>query len=512
MKREDSLKKRYFFKLTTNIIGGLVGMVTLAIVPRALGPTNYGNFTFVTQFFQQLISFYSVGSSIGFFTKLSQRNHDKGLIGFYGLVMFVVFALLLMTVIGVISTGYAEIVWPEQDIIIVVAGLVFALLMWGLQTCVQIADAFALTISVELIKLVQKLLSTIILVIMAYVAILNLETYFLFHYIVIGALIVALIYFFIRRGVINQSDLRLNRNQMSAYIQEFYHYCAPLFIYNIVVLIGGLAQVWMLQHFAGSEQQGFFGLSYQIGAACFLFTSAMTPLLIREMAKAFAQKNKERMRSLFRRYIPMLYSVAAYFAVFISMEADKVVQIFGGEAYTDAIVVVIIMALYPIHQTYGQLSGSVFYATDQTKLYSNIAVTMMPIGLAILYMLLAPTEQFGLELGALGVAINMVGMQFIGVNIQLWFNTKYLGLSFLRFFAHQIVALIFFISLAYVGINIGAWLAGNTSVITLFIMEGFCYTILVALGAYLLPQLFSVTRTEINQILMRVWQRLKPIE
>lgn len=48
--------------ITTNIVGGLVGMVTLAIVPRALGPTSYGNFTFVTKFFQDLISFYRANS------------------------------------------------------------------------------------------------------------------------------------------------------------------------------------------------------------------------------------------------------------------------------------------------------------------------------------------------------------------------------------------------------------------------------------------------------------------
>ena len=99
---------------------------------------------------------------------------------------------------------------------------------------------------------------------------------------------------------------------------------------------------------------------YQIGSLCFLFTGAMTPLFTRELSIAFSNGDLPRMAELFRRYIPMLYSIAAFFSCFIAVQADKVVYIFGGNKFEGAATAVTIMAFYPLHQTYGQLSGSVF--------------------------------------------------------------------------------------------------------------------------------------------------------
>jgi len=42
----DSLKKRYFFKLFSNFSGMAISLVTQAIIPRGLGPKNYGDFNF----------------------------------------------------------------------------------------------------------------------------------------------------------------------------------------------------------------------------------------------------------------------------------------------------------------------------------------------------------------------------------------------------------------------------------------------------------------------------------
>ena len=143
----------------------------------------------------------------------------------------------------------------------------------------------------------------------------------------------------------------------------------------------------------------------------------MTPLITREFAISFGEKDLREMARLFRRYIPMLYAIAAYFACFIAVEASKVTFIMGGEKFQHAALAVMIMAFYPIHQTYGQLSGSVFYATGQTALYRNIGVAFMLIGLPVTYFLIAPPEKFGLNAGATGLAIKMVAIAFFSVNV-----------------------------------------------------------------------------------------------
>ena len=54
MADKDSLKARYIYKLSANLIGLLVNVAIQAIVPRGLGPQAYGNFHFLTNLIDQL--------------------------------------------------------------------------------------------------------------------------------------------------------------------------------------------------------------------------------------------------------------------------------------------------------------------------------------------------------------------------------------------------------------------------------------------------------------------------
>src|SRR3989304_3080640 len=83
MQQEHSLKKRYFYKLFTNFLGLGVSLVTQTIVPRGLGPKSYGDFSFLSDYFNQFAGFFDMGTSIGFYTKLSQRPKEFKLVVFY---------------------------------------------------------------------------------------------------------------------------------------------------------------------------------------------------------------------------------------------------------------------------------------------------------------------------------------------------------------------------------------------------------------------------------------------
>ena len=49
-----SLARRYICKLLANVASVPVYLAMEAILPRALGPAMYGNYSFATNFFQQL--------------------------------------------------------------------------------------------------------------------------------------------------------------------------------------------------------------------------------------------------------------------------------------------------------------------------------------------------------------------------------------------------------------------------------------------------------------------------
>ena len=497
----DSLKKRYLAKLFANLVGLIISVVTESIIPRGLGPRAYGDFSFLSNFFVRVVNFLDMGTSTGFYTKLSQRQWDFGLVSFYlsfaGIVSF-----LLIIFVGCIDvTGAYTTLMPGQKLFYIYLAVFCGMLSWVSQILDKMADAYGVTVSTEIARIIQRGLGLALILALFFSNRLNLTNFFFYHYFILIFLALAFISVMGRKGHSLRRSWKLTLDQIKAYTKEFYNYSHPLFIYALVGMIVGILERWMLQKFSGSVEQGFYGLSYQIGAVCFLFTSAMTPLITREFAISFGKKDLREMARLFRRYIPMLYAIAAYFACFIAVQADKVTFIMGGAKFHQATLAVTIMAFYPIHQTYGQLSGAVFFATGQTALYRNIGVVFMLIGLPIAYFLIAPAEKFGLNTGATGLAIKMVGVQFIVVNVQLYFNSKHLGLNFWLYVGHQIGCVVFLLSLAGIAASIVEPLSClSESLVAKFVVCGALYSALVAISVMIFPMLFGLTRGDIVRL------------
>lgn len=497
--RSDSLKKRYLAKLSVNLIGLAVGIVTQAIIPRGLGPTAYGNYSFLTSFFSRVADFLDMGTSIGFYTKLSQRQKDFGLVSFYLSFTGLLSLLVLMFVGCAHLTNIYAILLPDQKLFYIYLAALWGIFTWLVKILNKMGDAYGITVSTEIAKTFQRGLGLVLVLVLFLTNQLNMTHFFLYHYIILIFLGLAFIWVMERNGYSLRQNWRLPLSKIKAYTKEFYNYSHPLFVYALVVLIVGTLDRWLLQFFGGSVEQGFYGLSYRIGAVCFLFTSAMTPLITREFAIAYGKKDLGEIARLFRRYIPMLYAIAAYFACFIAVQASKVTFIMGGGKFQQATMAVMIMSFYPIHQTYGQLSGSVFFATGQTKLYRNIGITFMVLGLPISYFLIAPVEMMGLNAGSTGLAIKMVAIQFIAVNTQLYFNTRLLKLRFWRYFGHQIGSMGVLLALAFLaGLFVDCILEVSDNVIINFVTSGIVYSILVTGLVISFPPVFGLTKKDIK--------------
>ena len=510
VKKTDSLRKRYAAKLSTNLVGVIIGGVTQAIIPRGLGPEAYGDFSFLTNFFSRFVGFLDMGTSIAFYTKLSQRPNDFGLIPFYLIFSGMASCLLLIFVGCTQLTSTYSVLWPDQELFYIYLAAMWGFLTWFVQILNKIADAYGVTVSSEITKALQRVIGLIMISWLFFINRLDLTNFFLYQYFLLVILGVAFVLVLKRKGYSILRSWKLSFHQIKKYTKEFYHYSHPLFFAAVFGLVFGILGRWMLQYFSGSVEQGFYGLSFKIGSVCFMFTSAMTPLIMREFSIAFDKNDIPEMARLFRRYIPTLYAIAAYFACFVAVEASKVTYIFGGEKFQYATMAVMIMAFYPIHQTYGQLSSSVFYATGRTKLYRNIGVSFTIIGLPLTYLLIAPANMMGLNAGAVGFAISVVAMQFIAVNTQLYFNSKLLNLRFSRYIAHQILTVGFMIGVAVLAKQIVESILGlGKHVIVSFLVSGLIYSILVSLVAIVFPILFGLSQNDISKLKNIVLERLR---
>lgn len=506
MKIKDSLRRRYFAKLIANFVSLGAMVVTHMVIPRALGPSAYGNFNYVTNFFTQLIGVFDTGTSTCFYIKLSQRPKETGLIAFYAYFVFGVSLLILLFNAVAFALGMEEMFWPGQETVVVFAAAIWALLVWGTDIINKINDAMGLTVSSENIRIIQTALSLALIVAMYFAGAIGIHGIFLYYYFSLVFLGTAWIVLQIRNGVPLIGYLRLRLVEGKEYLQEFYKFSHPLFVYSVAGIIPGLVDRWLLQNYAGSVEQGFFGLSYRIGTLAFFFASTMSPLITREFSQAFGDNDMGKVQKVFSRYLPLFYAISGYCSLFLAFNADVVVTFVGGTQYIDALLAVSIMCIFPMHQTYGQLGSSVFFSSGQTGTYRNIGVAGMFAGLPVTFFLVAPSLHHGLDLGAVGLAVKVVLMQIIMVNVQLWYVTKIIGLSFSRFVLHQAAVLVVFGLFA--GLSRGLTSFLGTGMIVKFIVCGALYSTLVIAAVYAFPALIGFNRDELSAQLSDISRKI----
>ena len=225
----DSLGKRYFYKLLTNLVGLPVYLVTQAIIPRGLGPQAYGDFNFLTNFFSQVMGFLDMGTSIGFYTKLSQRPRETALVSFYFYFLLVSVITLLSGVTVATQTFLFPILWPHQEIWFIYLAAVWAIMAWVLQLMQKMTDSYGLTVNSEIARMLQRIAGMVFIVILFWFNLLHLTSLFFLNLLIMGFLIFGLFHI-IRRENYSIELLALSLNQIKIYIKEFYHYSHPLFI------------------------------------------------------------------------------------------------------------------------------------------------------------------------------------------------------------------------------------------------------------------------------------------
>jgi O-antigen/teichoic acid export membrane protein len=500
-KPEASLRKRYFSKLTTNLLGMVIGIITQSIVPRALGPAVYGNFSFLTNFFQQVVGFLNFNTSTAFYTKLSQRQDDRKLVSFYFYVILLLGLILGLFVAACFMVGKSNTIWPGQSGIYVVFGALWAFLTFFVMILNDMSDAYGLTVKSEMAKLAIKFFGLIVVLILFWQKLFSLTNYFAYHFLLLTITLILFYRIIHGTGHAIFGEQHLRKDEIKAYGNEFSGYCLPLVVFSGFAVLEGILDRWFLQKFAGSEQQGFYGLAYQIGAICFLFCSAMIPLLAREYAISFEKRDLDEMRRLFTKFVPILYAIAAYFSCFLAVESKNVMLLIGGKAYAGAVVPITIMCFYPIHQTYGQINATVFFATSRTVAYRNIGIALIFIGLPLTFILLGPREYGALQTGATGLAAKMVMIQFLSVNIQLWYNAKMMKLPFRSFFIHQILVISAFVALALISSYAARSVLQGTHFFVQFLGSGFLYTLCILGLVLFYPAICGMKKAEVVSVL-----------
>ena len=498
----DSIGKRFSFKFISNFFSLAISTVITLIVPRVLGPILYGNFMFLNDHFNKIIGFFGFGAPMGFFTKISKRRGEIKLLRFYILFLFLIFILSSFTLFAVYFFNFYEKLYVNIAYEFVLLSYIYSFLLFLIGIFRQINDAYSFTVISEKFFLYHRILSLLIILSLFYFDLLNLLFYFI-HLIFVSSLLLVIWFIFLNKKNIKPFAKKyiIDWVLLKKYTLEIYIYSHPLFIKGIVVLIIGITERWLLQFYGGPEQQGFYSFSFAISSIVILFTTSVAPIFTTDFSIAWHKKDFIKMRILFSKLLPILVFVTSFISFYIASNGFDLIILLGGESYKEAGLSLMLMALYPIHQTYGQLCSAVLYSSGKTKIIRNVSIPFQVIGLLLVVYLITSISDGGLGLGSIGLIYKMIFIQFIIVNIFLWYCTQILSLSFFKYFFSQIliISILFLFSFGT------SFLLRDITNFVFFnlLINGLLYLFLIIILLYYFPQIINTSKSEIKHLILK---------
>ena len=445
--RNDSVKKRFSFKIMSGAITAALGLVTVSLVTRALGPALLGKFDFLRAQFTAVVSFLDTGSSQAFYTYNSRHDryeNSRAAIVFYRFFVGVVSLLVILGTWLAIALNWSDTFWPgiseARDLLL---GALLALGIWIFTIVTGFGDSKGQTLPVEIIKVAVRIVGVGVLFAMYFLQAITLSSYLIFSI----ALVLApalLSWWFYRHQAASVARGPVTRQELRTIGRFFLSFCSPMFVFAAFCLVHELMDRWLLQRYAGSVEQGYFALGFRFAAICMLIIAAINPLFMREFSRAHGEDRPGDMRTLYVRHLHAFYFLVAALAVFFAFHSNELLFLLGGKEYRGASWAFFLMALSPLTVVYGQLNGSVYYATERTRTYRNVGIALILVGMPVSYFLIAPAENLlpGLGLGAMGLSMKRLATEWVGVNLLAYFNCRFLGLSYGKFLWHQVVVLV----------------------------------------------------------------------
>jgi O-antigen/teichoic acid export membrane protein len=278
----------------------------------------------------------------------------------------------------------------------------------------------------------------------------------------------------------------------------YINFCSPIIIYSVISFLYSFIDTWLLQKFGGSQKQAIYAVSNQFSSIALLATSAISNIFFKEITEAFHNNDLIKVGIVYSRVYRFLFVIAALISCFLIPWTKNILQYLLGDSYTAGYLTLSIMLLYPIHQSIGQIGGSVLFAVEHVALQVKIGIIFMILSMFVTYFVLAPTNAIipGLNLGSEGLALKMLLMQFLQVNIIIYFISNILNLKF--DYALQFIVIITLLIISYITFfSINYFQLFSNSFLISIIFGFILYLFLVFIILFYKPRLLGINKLEI---------------
>ena len=492
-----SIRWRFAFTLGANLFRALLSFLTGMLLARWLGPKTYGNMAFLLGTFIATRQLLDLGSSSAFFTFLSQRARSRRFVGAYFVWLAVQFLVPLLVVGVLFPSRWIEAIWHGEERWLVLLAFAAAFMQNSLWPVVQQAgESQRRTVWVQGIGVAVGSVHLVAVALLMYFGALGL--YAIFTAIALEYLLAAIVaqhQFPYVAG--NEGGVREDEG-WGAMLRKYWNYCFPLILVSLIGFAYDFADRWLLQNYGGSVEQAYYAVGAQFAAIALIATTSILRIFWKEVAEAHAQNDLMRTGALYKKVSRLLYLVGAIIAGFLVPWSEELLRLILGGAYVGGATTLAIMFVYPVHQSMGQIGGTMLLATERVSLQVGIGIVFMMVSMVATYFVLAPRNLVipGLGLASEGLAIKMCVMQLLQVNVIAYCIARAWKWPF--DWVYQPVSLLGSLGLGWVVHTMMTHLIGGLWPLpVLMAVGGLLYLILIVGFVYALPWQTGLTRDEL---------------
>lgn len=506
-KRPHSFFSRYVFTLLVNFFKIAVGLVNASIVPKALGPTSFGNYQFLLISLKNIRNLLHFNTSNAFFTYSSKEEKVGTAFYIYFGWQFIQILLVFAFLFCVQLLGVTHTVFPDQQPVYIysIAGLEF--LNFFTLSLVSFGESKSANILVQSAVFASHTVRVTFLLLLFFGNYLNLVTFIILNYIASTIIVVWVVVLFVFRNRDKYLD-GYKRSEQGSVLRYFVAYCGPLVVSDVLGSGANYFERWFLQLVYGSAKQAFYSLAFQWITIIFLFSQSISKLLWKDIAYHFHSEEKQRVQNVLEKTYNNIFTISLLFSIILINYRLELIELTVGKAFTEAQPIIVILAIYAIFYNVSQVNSVYFYATAQVKLMRNLRMLNIFLRFVLAYFLLAPRDYAvpGLSLGAVGLALQGTIACLLMTAIELFFVSRKVSIS-LKAFLHEKALLSFVVVCTAFGCHALVELLSLSTLNRFMLGNGLFFT-LTGVIACTHPPLFGFKKQEFRSYAKKLKEML----
>ncbi len=491
-----SVRRRFVFTVGANLLRSVLSFVTGMLLARSLGPVSFGNMAFLLGTFVAVRQILDMGSSTAFYTFMSQRPQSRRFVAIFVAWLGAQFVVPLCVVGLMFPSQWIEVIWRGEQRGLVLLAFAAAFMQNSLWPAVQqFGESRRQTLWVQTLGV--AIVTTHLLAMILLWSIGRLGLYAIFIAIVLEYTAGAIV---LHQWLPNMlpGDTTLTEVAPVPVLSRYLRYCLPLIPYAWIGFAYEFADRWLLQKYGGSVEQAYYAVSAQFAGIALIATSSILNIFWKEIAEAHFNANHARTQQLYKRISRLLFLVGSIVAGYLASWAPELLRLILGASYVGGALTLIIMFIYPVHQSIGQIGGTMLYATERVRLQVAIGIVFMTLSIGVTYLILAPRNAMvpGLGLASEGLALKMVCLQIVQANIIAYVIARIWKWRF--DWTYQPVSLIGCLALGWVARHAAVGIASSSwPVPALMVLGGIMYVLLTVALVYAMPWLAATTRSQL---------------